>query len=199
MLTLARLGGKGTWPVVISTASSQMYLRLQVCMGDVQQDGLNPVFPVWSVPKSSSPDDDVHPQIPVCSDRFAALYLVWNSEPLQRAGDREEKWLVLVHLRPDSGTDACVPGVHVDCIAAGAQNCYVLLDPCEAPFHAPDLCCRYDTEQVCWPRPKACSGSCPLQAPIASLGEGLGLASRQWVARSRRACAVSGSCSSEAG
>ena len=108
MLTLARLGGKGTWPVVISTASSQMYLRLQVCMGDVQQDGLVSVLPVRSVPKTSSTNnDDVHPQVPIFSERLAALHLVWNSEPLQRAGDRE--WLVLVHLRLGSGTDAFVP------------------------------------------------------------------------------------------
>ena len=134
---------------------------------------LNPVFPVWSVPKSSSPDDDVHPQVPFCSEGFAALHLVWNSEPLQHARDFMEKWLVLVHLRPGSGTDACVPGVHLDCIAAGAPYCHVLLDPYETPSYGYELCCGYDTERVCWPRPKACSGSCPLWAPITSFGEGL--------------------------
>ena len=83
-------------------------------MGDVQLDGLVSALPVRSVPKTSSPDDNVHPQVPVCSELFAAAHLVWNSERLQRAGDRVDKWLVLFHLRPGSGTDACVPGVYVD-------------------------------------------------------------------------------------
>ena len=98
-------------------------------MADVQQDGLLPMFPVWCVSKTSSADDDIHPQVPFRSEPFAALHLVWNSEPLQSAGDLVEKWLVLVHLRSSSGTDACVPSVHVDCVAAGAPHCHVLLDP----------------------------------------------------------------------
>ena len=84
---------------------------------------------VRSVPKTSSPDDDVYPQVPVCSERFAALHLVWDSESLQCAGDCMEKWLVLVHLRLGPWTDACVPGVHVHCIAAGAPHCHVPLIP----------------------------------------------------------------------
>ena len=82
---------------------------------------------------------------------------------------------MLVHLRHGSETDACVPGAHVDCITAGGPHRRVPLDPYEAPSHAHELFCRYCMERDCWPRPKACSGSCPLQAPIASLGEGLGL------------------------
>ena len=88
-----------------------------------------PIFPVRSVSKTSSPDDGIHAQVPFRSERFAALHLVWNSEPLQSAGDHVEKSLVLVHLRSSSETDACVPGVHVDCVAAGAPHCHVLLDP----------------------------------------------------------------------
>ena len=84
------------------------------------------------------------------------------SGPLQRVGYSVEKWLVLVHLRPGSGTTSCVPGVYVDCIATGARHCHVLLDPYETPSHDHELYCRYYTERVCWPRPKACSGCCPL-------------------------------------
>ena len=162
---------------MISAASPQDCLRLWVCVGDVQEDGRFSLLPTRSVPKTFPPDGDVHPQVSVCMERFAALYLVWIPEPLQRADDRVEKWLVLVHLRLGSGTNACVPGAHVDCIAAGAPHCHVLVNPCEVPSHVHKLCCRYDTERVCWPRPKACSGSCPLQAPISSLGEGRDLAS----------------------
>ena len=43
--------------------------------------------------------------------------------------EKWEKWLVLVHLRRGSGTDTCVPGIHVHCIAAGAPHCHVLLIP----------------------------------------------------------------------
>ena len=56
---------------MISTTSSQMYLRLLVCMGDVQQDGPVPILPVRSVSKTFSPDDDVHPQVLFRSERFA--------------------------------------------------------------------------------------------------------------------------------
>ena len=98
-------------------------------MSDVQQDGFLSVLSVRSVPKTSSPDDDVYPQVPACSERFAALHVVWDSEPLQYAGDRIEKWLALVHLRLGSGSDACAPGVNVHCIAAGASHCHVLLIP----------------------------------------------------------------------
>ena len=42
--------------------------------------------------------------------------------------------LVLVHVRPGSGTDACVPGVHVDCIAAGTPHCHALVEPYKAPI-----------------------------------------------------------------
>ena len=83
-------------------------------MGDVQQDGLLPVPSVRWVPKTASPHDDVHPQIPVRREGFTALNLVRNPKSLQCAGDRVEKRLVLVqlhvlvHLHPGSGTDACV-------------------------------------------------------------------------------------------
>ena len=39
--------------------------------------------------------------------------------PLETARDRIEERLVLVYLRAGSGTDACVSGVHIGCIAAG--------------------------------------------------------------------------------
>ena len=69
-------------------------------MGDIQQDGLPPVL---SVRQTASPYDDVHPQIPLRCEGFPALNLVRNPKSLQRAGDRVEKRLVLVHLRPGSG------------------------------------------------------------------------------------------------
>ena len=183
--------------VVIGAASPQVYLYLWVCVGDVQQDRLLSVLSVRSVPKISSPDD-VHPQVPVCSEGFTALHLVWNSESLQRARDRVEKWLVLVHLRPGSGTDACVPGVHVDCTAAGAPLCYVLLKPYEASSNVHELCCRYDTERLCWPRPKAFRGSCSLYAPIASLGKEALVSPPSSGSSGPGVRAVSGSCSSKA-
>ena len=98
---------------MVSTASSQVYLRLWVCTCDAQQNRLIiPVLPVRSVPKTSSPYDDVHPQVPVCREWFLAINLVNISEPLRRAGDRLEKRLVLIHLRPGSGTGAFVSGVY---------------------------------------------------------------------------------------
>ena len=50
------------------------------------------------------------------------------------------------YLRPCSVTDACVAGVYLNCIAAGAPHCHVLLDPHDTPPHAHELCCDYDTE-----------------------------------------------------
>ena len=78
---LARLGGRGSSirSIVISAASPQVYLRLRVCVGDVQLDGLVSVLPVLGRPEDFlSGDDDVHPQVPVCSEWFAALHLVWK-------------------------------------------------------------------------------------------------------------------------
>ena len=92
-----------------------------------------------------------------------------NPNPLESAGDRMEERLALVHPRAGPATDAWVSGVHIGCIAAGALHCRMFLDPHDAPSNAHELCCRYDPERVCWPRPKACRGSCPLKAPVASL------------------------------
>ena len=93
VLTLARLGGRGSSSIVISTASPQVYLcRLRVCVGDVQQDEFASVFPVRSVPKTSSPDDYVHQQVPVCSEWLAALPLERNSEPFVREIARRSGW-----------------------------------------------------------------------------------------------------------
>ena len=65
--------------------------------------------------------------------------------------------------------------VHADRIAEGLPPCHVLLNLNGAPSHALEFCCRYDTERVCRPRPKACGGSCPLKAPVASLCQRFGL------------------------
>ena len=54
-----------------------------------------------------------------------------------------EERLVLVHLRAGSGTDACVPGVHIGCIAAGAPHCHMFLNPHETPSNAHEFCCGY--------------------------------------------------------
>ena len=88
-------------------------------------------------------------------------------------------------------------GVHVDCIAAGAPPCDVLLNPYEVHSHYHELPCRYDTERGCWPCPKTCSGSCLSQAPIASLGERLSFDSPSGSPGSGGR-AVYGTCSSEA-
>ena len=114
--------------MVISTTASQVYLRLRVCMGDVQQDGSVPILPLRSVSKTTSGDDDVYPQVLSAVNGSPTLHLVLNFEPFQRARGCIERWLVLEHLRPTSGTDACVPGVHVNCIKAGAPYCHVLLE-----------------------------------------------------------------------
>ena len=79
MLALARLGGRGSGSIVINTASSQVYVRLKVSMGDVPQDGFLPTLPGRSDSETSSPDDNVHPQISSCGERFAALHLVLDS------------------------------------------------------------------------------------------------------------------------
>ena len=55
-----------------------------------------------------------------------------NPKLLPRVGDHVEKQLVLVNLLPGSGADECVSGVHVDCIAAGAPQRHVFLNPHEA-------------------------------------------------------------------
>ena len=104
-------------------------------MGDVQQDRLVPVFPVRSVPKTSH-YDDVHPQVPVCSERFATLHLVWNSEPLQRAGDRVEKWLKCRFTCAPALERMRACRVPTSIASAGASHCHVLLDPYESPSQA---------------------------------------------------------------
>ena len=96
---------------------------------DVQKGGLLPVLLERRVPKTASPHDDVHRQIPIGREGFSVPNLVRNPKSLQRAGDRVEERLVLVHLRPGSGAGACVSGVHVDCVAAGAPHCHVFIQP----------------------------------------------------------------------
>lgn len=128
MLTLARFGDRGSWSVLVRTASSQVHLRSWACMVVTQQGGLIHVPPVWSVPKTSSPYYGAHAQAPVFRRWFPALNLVDRPETLQRAGDYVEKRMVLGHLRPGSVTNSCVSGVHVDCIAAGPPHCHVFLN-----------------------------------------------------------------------
>ena len=131
-------------------------------MGDVQQDRLLPKLPAWSIPETSSPDGNTHPQISVCGERLAALHLVSNPEPLQRRGHRVDKRLEMIYMRPYSGEDARVAGVYVNCIAAGAPHCHMFLYPHELPSHAHKRFCGYDPECVRWSRPEACCGSCPV-------------------------------------
>ena len=57
----------------INSASSQVHLCFWVCMDDVSQGGRIPVFPFRSFQKTSSQYDDVLPQVPFCSEQFAAL------------------------------------------------------------------------------------------------------------------------------
>ena len=83
--------------------------------------------------------------------------------------------LVLVHLRVGSGTDTCVSGVHIGCIAAGAPQCHMSFNPHEMPSNAHELCCGYDPKQVRWPHPNVSGGYCPLKAPVASLRQRFGL------------------------
>lgn len=73
-----------------------------------------------------------------------------------------EKRLVLVHLLPVPGADACVSGIRVDCIAAGASRRHVFLDTHEAPPNSHGFLYGYDTERARWLRPKAWRGSYPL-------------------------------------
>ena len=141
---------------------AQVYLRLWVYVGDVQQDGLFSVLPMRSVPRTSSPDDDVYRQVPVCSERFA-LHLEWNSfRAASRTGDRGEKWLVLVHLRPALGhLRAC----RVSTSTAPQQG--HLIATCSSiltkRLHMPtNSAAGMTRREVCWPRSKARSSSCPL-------------------------------------
>ena len=71
---------------------------------------------------TSSPNDDLHPEVSVCSEGFPALYLMKDFKLLESAGDRMEARLVLVHLHAGSGTGACVSRVHIGCIAAAARS-----------------------------------------------------------------------------
>lgn len=128
---------------MVGTVASQVRLRLRICMVVIYQGVLVPVLPVWSVPKTSSPYDGAHAQVPVFRRWFPALHLVNRPEPLQRAGDYIEKRMVLDHLRPGSVMNSCVPGVHVDCIAAGPPHCPVLLNPDIVSSNAHDLRCGY--------------------------------------------------------
>ena len=106
-----------------------------------------PVLPSRSVRNTSSPREDVHPQVSFCCEcPPSAFNLVKTPEPLWHAGDRVEKQLVLSHLRPGSGTKACALDVHADCIAAGAPHCHVFLHLYETPSDAYVFCLGYDTE-----------------------------------------------------
>ena len=67
---------------MMNAASPQVYLRLRICVSDVQQDGLLSVL-CSEHPEDHSPDDDVYPQVSVCSERLAAVHLMWDSESLQ--------------------------------------------------------------------------------------------------------------------
>lgn len=89
VLAPARLGDRGSRSITVGTASSRVHLRLRVGMDNIQQGGLIPILPVWSVSEiSSSNNPCVNPRVPVCGDRFAAPHLVWDFQPLQRAGNR---------------------------------------------------------------------------------------------------------------
>ena len=101
-----------------------------------------------------------------------------------------EERLVLVHLRTGSGTDTCVSGVHIGCIAAGAPHCHIFLNPHETSSNSHELSCGDDPLRVCWPHPKAYGGSCPLNAPVASIRQSFGLPRPQRVVRSRWACCL---------
>ena len=115
-------------------------------IGNVYQDGLVPIRPVRSISETSFPNKYVYPQVPARSKRFTALHFVLSSKQLQRAGDRVDMSLVLINLRPCSGTDACMAGVDFGCTIAVATNCSMLHDPHESPHQADELCCWYDTE-----------------------------------------------------
>ena len=97
---------------------------------------------------------------------------------------------MLVHLRAASGTDVFVSGVHMGCIAAGAPHCHMFLNAHEASSNSHELFCAYDPKRFRWPHPKACGGSCPLKAPVASLRQRFGLPPPQRVVRSRWACCL---------
>ena len=64
MLTLARLGDRGSCSIVVSTASSWVCLRLWVCIRDAQQGGFFPVLSVRSAQKTAPPHGDALSQIP---------------------------------------------------------------------------------------------------------------------------------------
>ena len=118
---------------MISAACLQVYLCLLACVGHIHWNGLVSVFRVRGVPKTSSPNDDVIPEVYAYSEGFPAIYLMTDSKPLESEGYRMGGRLVLVHLRASSGTDTCVSGAHIGCIAAGAPHCHMLLNRHETP------------------------------------------------------------------
>lgn len=50
---LARLGDSGSWSILISTASTQVYPSLRVTVGNVERDRLVVEFPESRIPKTS--------------------------------------------------------------------------------------------------------------------------------------------------
>ena len=141
--------------MVISTTSSYVYLRLRVCMGDVPEDGLVPILPVRSVSKTTSADDDVHPQVrrSLLRVKFRAAStcerlhgeVVGAGSPAPRIWDRCVRAGCPRQLHRSRGT-----------LLPRAPRSLRSVFPCPRTL----LRLQYDTERVCWSRPKACSGSC---------------------------------------
>ena len=74
----------------------------------------------------------------------------------------------------------CVPGIHVNSIPAG----HLTVTCSSIPVKRLPMPTNSYTQRVCWPRPKACCVSCPMQPPVGSPGEDFSLAPPQRVARS---------------
>ena len=107
---------------------------------------------------TSSPDDDIHYQVSIRASRAPHLRLGERFKPLECAGDRAEKRLVLVHLRSGSLSHAHAARVHVGCIAVEAPYRQMLHDAKSSSARAHERGPGNYSKGVRWPRPKA--GDC---------------------------------------
>lgn len=146
VLTLVRLGGRDSWPVLVSAVTSQVYPRLRACVGCIDQDDHVAVLRGFGASqKTSSPDDYVRPSpVPIYREGLPSFHLVTDPKPLGSEGDRVEKKLVLVRLRSGSRVEYLrASRVHVDSIAAGPPRCHIVLNPHHAPAYCHELLERY--------------------------------------------------------
>ena len=130
------------------------------------------MFPVRRVPKTSSPDDNVHPQVPFCHQkRSPAFNFVGNSSSLERGRPHGE--LVGAGSSALSFGDrclgtACPRPLHRSRGTLSLSATRFLQTSLPRPTNSAAGMTRSDSVgRACT---KACRVSFPLQVPVASLG-----------------------------